>query len=375
MRVVLYREADTSPYPGQTGWTRSSRKLAAYLARHGQFLLPWVELIEQSRLAVDELIDVVGRAAIEAVLELSAAQVAGPRRQGRRRRGVGWYGRQRGRVRLKERKLAVHRPRLRRPGRGAGKEVPLPAYEAMQEGEGLGARMLDILLRGVSTRQYQRVLPEMADTVGVSRSTVSRETMEAAAAELERLLNRRFEEVELLILYIDGMVFGDHHVIAAVGVDAEGHKHVLGIQEGATENAAAVQDLLEGLVRRGGAAGPETAVCDRRLEGLAGGDPRRVRGRAAGAALPRPQVAQRPGPVAGARAGPGAGGDAGRLAVGSEDRQGQAGEVGHGVAPGWDAELALLASGRSQAVPFLHTRRVRASMAYSVVMATQFSVL
>ena len=66
----------------------------------------------------------VGRAAIEAVLELSAAQVAGPRRQGRRRRGVGWYGRQRGRVRLKERKLAVHRPRLRRPGRGAGKKFP-----------------------------------------------------------------------------------------------------------------------------------------------------------------------------------------------------------------------------------------------------------
>ena len=98
----------------------------------------------------------------------------------------------------------------------------------------------------------------------MSRSTVSREAMEAAAAELERLLNRRFEEVELLILYIDGMVFGDHHVIAAVGVDAEGHKHVLGIQEGATENAAAVQDLLEGLVRRGVQPGPETAVCDRR---------------------------------------------------------------------------------------------------------------
>ena len=182
----------------------------------------------------------------------------------------------------------MHRPRLRRPGERGKK---FPAYEAMQEGEGLGARMLDILLRGVSTRQYQRVLPEML-TVGVSRSTVSRETMEAAAAELERLLNRRFEEVELLILYIDGMVFGDHHVIAAVGVDAEGHKHVLGIQEGATENAAAPG--LAGRFSARGAAGPETAVCDRRLEGLAGGDPRRVRGRAAGAALPRPQVAQRP---------------------------------------------------------------------------------
>ena len=115
----------------------------------------------------------------------------------------------------------------------------------MQEGEGLGARMLDILLRGVSTRN-QRVLPDGGHR---SRSTVSHDG--GCRAELERLLNRRFEEVELLILNIDGMVFGDHHVIAAVGVDAEGHKHVLGIQEGATENAAAVQDLLEGLVRQG----------------------------------------------------------------------------------------------------------------------------
>lgn len=231
--------------------SRSPKKLAGHLARQGQFLLPLVDLIEQSRMAVDELIDVVGRAVIEAVLELSAEQVAGPRSQGRRRQGVGWYGRQRGRVRLKERKLSVDRPRLRRRGRGAGNEVSVPAYAAMQEGEGLGARMLDILMRGVSTRQYQRVLPEMADTVGVSRSSVSRETIEAAEAELEGLLNRRFDEVELLILYIDGMVFGDHHVIAAVGVDGEGRKHVLGIQEGATENAAAVQDLLEELVRRG----------------------------------------------------------------------------------------------------------------------------
>ncbi len=168
--------------------SRSSRKLAAYLARHGQFLLPWVELIEQSRLAVDELIDVVGRAAIEAVLELSAAQVAGPRRQGRRRRGVGWYGRQRGRVRLKERKLAVHRPRLRRPGRGAGKEVPLPAYEAMQEGEGLGARMLDILLRGVSTRQYQRVLPEPErDQVRAAMRAAWRLDPKTGRAKLEKL--------------------------------------------------------------------------------------------------------------------------------------------------------------------------------------------
>ena len=239
----MKRSYHTASKLGQT----NARKLTEFLSRNGQVLLPMVDLIEQSRLAVDELIDVAGRATIETVLQLSAEQVAGPRTPGRRREEVGWHGRQRGRVCLKERKLGVSKPRLRAKGGG---EVPVPAYEAMQEGR-LGPRMLDILMRGISTRQYRQVLPEMADTCGVSKSNVSREAIEAGEEALRQLLERRFDELDLLVIYIDGMVFGDQHVIAAVGVDAEGHKHVLGIQQGATENAAAVEDLLEQLVARG----------------------------------------------------------------------------------------------------------------------------
>jgi len=239
----LKRSYHTVSKLGQT----NARELTEFLSRNGQVLLPMVDLIEQSRLAVDELIDVAGRATIETVLQLSAEQVAGPRTPGRRREEVGWHGRQRGRVCLKERKLGVSKPRLRAKGGG---EVPVPAYEAMQEGR-LGPRMLDILMRGISTRQYRQVLPEMADTCGVSKSNVSREAIEAGEEALRQLLERGFDELDLLVIYIDGMVFGDQHVIAAVGVDAEGHKHVLGIQQGATENAAAVEDLLEQLVARG----------------------------------------------------------------------------------------------------------------------------
>ena len=111
--------------------------------------------------------------------------------------------------------------------------------------------MLEILLNGVSTRRYQRVIPEMADTVGVSRSTVSREAAQVSEAALKQLLERRFDEVELLIIYIDGMHFGDQCVLAAVGVDVQGHKHVLALREGATENAAAAKDLLQHLVAHG----------------------------------------------------------------------------------------------------------------------------
>src|ERR1700756_4486295 len=81
-----------------------------------------MELIEHSCMVIDELIDVMGRASIEAVLELSAAQIAGPPQQGKARAAdLVWHGTQAGRVCLKERKLKVNRPRLRNKGRGATK--------------------------------------------------------------------------------------------------------------------------------------------------------------------------------------------------------------------------------------------------------------
>jgi len=77
-RTALQRSYHTISTKGQ----RNTRRLAEFFTRNGQGLLPMVDLIGQSRLAVDELIDVAGRATIEAVLQLSAEQVAGPRTQG-----------------------------------------------------------------------------------------------------------------------------------------------------------------------------------------------------------------------------------------------------------------------------------------------------
>jgi transposase-like protein len=84
----------------------------------------------------------------------------------------------------------------------------------------------------------------MAETVGVSRSSVSRQAIEASAEQLKSLREKRWEAVEILVIYIDGQRFGAHHILSAVGVDREGRKHILGIEAGATENAAAVKRLL-----------------------------------------------------------------------------------------------------------------------------------
>jgi transposase-like protein len=80
---------------------------------------------------------------------------------------------------------------------------------------------------------------------------VSREAAEASEAALKQLLERRFDEVDLLVIYLDGMQFGKQCVLAAVGVDVQGRKHVLALREGATENAEAAKDLLDHLVSHG----------------------------------------------------------------------------------------------------------------------------
>ena len=228
-----------------------SRKIAEFLSKDGQLLLPFLELICNTEQAIDDLIDVAGKAAIEAVLLLSAQQLAGPKQPGKSHGEITWHGRQHGVVSLSERKLRVDKPRLRRKGSGTGKEVAIPAYEALIMNSQLGPRILSILMKGVSTRNYKTILPAMAETVGVSKSQISREFATASEQQLKTLCERRFDEMDILIVYIDGIQFGDCHVIVAIGVDSGGSKHVLGLREGSSENAQVVTDLLNDLVERG----------------------------------------------------------------------------------------------------------------------------
>jgi putative transposase len=228
-----------------------SKKLSEFLCKEGQLLLPLVELITHTEIALDELIDITGRAAIEAVLTLSAQEVAGAKHPGKKTGDIRWYGCQSTAVPLSDRKLRVDKPRLRRTGRGPGKEVEIPAYEAILENSQLAGRILEILMMGVSTRNYKRILPEMAETIGVSKSNVSREFIDASEQTLKALCERQFDEQDIVIVYIDGIQYGQIHVIAALGVDTQGYKHVLGLREGASENAQVVKDLLAELVERG----------------------------------------------------------------------------------------------------------------------------
>ena len=225
--------------------TRAAREsdtvIEQFCQANGQILLPILDLVQNASQVVETVIHEIGHQMLEQILLLSAEQVAGVRTPGKRSGDIRHHGSQPGCVQLADRKVKVKRPRLRHKTEG---EVKIPAYELLRQDRGLGRHMLGSLMRGVSTREYNEVLPQMAETVGVSRSAISRKVVEASIEELKQLQERRWESVSILVIYIDGQRFGAHHMLSAVGVDADGKKHIMGIEPGATENAASVKRLL-----------------------------------------------------------------------------------------------------------------------------------
>jgi putative transposase len=242
----------------------SDRKHAVvdFFARNGQQFLPILELLIDAKQRLHDFTHVVGVAAIEGLVELSASALAGMPHAGKAvaapaasgRGPVRRHGHQNGVVVMGKSKLRVKRPRLRTIPDAAGRttEVEPPAYAALKRDPKLAGRVMAVSLGGgVSTRKYKKTLDQTADAVGISKSQVSRELKKAMTTALEQVQARVIPGAEILAVFIDGFVVGSTHVIGAIGVKKDGTKMVLGVREGASENLTVVEALLTDLRDRG----------------------------------------------------------------------------------------------------------------------------
>jgi putative transposase len=112
------------------------------------------------------------------------------------------------------------------------------------------------MLAGLSTRRYPVGLEPVGAKVeatarSTSKSAVSRRFVAATQAALAELLALDLSGLDLVALMIDGVHFGDHLCVVALGIGIDGTKHPLGLAEGSTENTTVVTDLLTGLRDRG----------------------------------------------------------------------------------------------------------------------------
>lgn len=218
------------------------------LQANPQAALPLLSMIGQAQLSIEDLLGRLSRQFVEQLLMMSAVSVAGTKHPGRQTGEVRWHGSQGGLVNLGTCKLKVTRPRLR----GPGGEVTLPGYAGLAGNGELSRRIADVLTCNVSTRKYTRVMYRCADEMGISRSALSRHFVKDSAQALAKLMSRDFAKTELVAIYVDGIIAAGHHVIAAIGVEKSGTKHMLGLAPGSSENAKVVKDLLGSLAERGG---------------------------------------------------------------------------------------------------------------------------
>lgn len=133
----------------------------------------------------------------------------------------------------------------------SGKSYGLKTYGLFRRSGDLVKRAYRDLIRGISTRRFAEGVEAFLDGHGISSSSVSRRMITATAAKVEELFSRSLAKLELAVLMLDGVDVGGHAVIIALGIDTKGVKHILGLRQGATENAVVAKCLLEELVERG----------------------------------------------------------------------------------------------------------------------------
>ncbi len=178
----------------------------------------------------------------------------GPRGRHNPERTAVRHGHGVGSVTLGGRRVPVERPRIRAVD-GSG-ELAVALYELFSDTEVLGRLALERMLAGLSTRRYRVGLePVGARTetaaTSTSRSAVSRRFVAQTETALAELLAADLSGLDLVALMMEGVHFGEHTCVVALGIGIDGTKHPLSLVEGSTENATLVTDLIVGLRERG----------------------------------------------------------------------------------------------------------------------------
>jgi len=213
-----------------------------------QMVLPMAEMLGWLRKGVGELIRTAGLQLMELLMEAEVQELVGERSQPRPGRTANRWGKERGFCVVMGQKVPVERPRVRTI---EDREVRLGSYEMFHRGEPLTEAVWEKLMLGLSTRRYGQAVREFTEAYGLEKSTISEHFIEASRKKLQQIMERQLDKLKLCALLIDATPFAGQQMVVAMGISQDGRKTILGIRQGATENATVVGELLGDLVNRG----------------------------------------------------------------------------------------------------------------------------
>jgi putative transposase len=235
------RRAQPDPLPGE-------------VAVPEQVIVSMAGIAESAKVGLLALAVGTGLQVMAAMFGEDAERLCGPESKHNPGRAGYRHGAGAGSVTLGGRRVPVTRPRVRAAD-GSG-ELRLPSYDLFSSTEILGQMALEKMLAGLSSGRYSAGLEPAGQAVeaaaaATSKSAVSRRFVAATEAALAELMARRLDDLDLVAFMVDGVHFGEHTCVVALGIGIDGTKHPLAVEEGSTENATLVTDLITGLRDRG----------------------------------------------------------------------------------------------------------------------------
>ena len=258
-----------------------------------QLVLPLAEMVGWLRQGVGALIRQAGLRVMELLMEEEVRERVGERSHPQPDRTANRWGKEGGFCVVMGQKVPIERPRVRTTD---DQEVRLGSYEMFHRGEPLTETVWEKLMLGLSTRTYGRAVRQFAEAYGLEKSAISEHFIEASREKLKAIMERRLDKMRLCALLIDATPFAGQQMVAALGISQDGKKTILGIRQGATENATVVGELLGDLMNRGSGFRRDAAVRVGRRQSAARGGEKVRRRTGAHPTLSSPQAAQRAGP-------------------------------------------------------------------------------
>src|ERR1017187_8492192 len=237
--------------PYQIEAQRAVKQLEAMAAEGNpavQMVLPMAEMVGWLRKGVGELIRQAGLQLMDLLMQEEVRELVGERGQRQAERTANRWGSERGYCVVMGQKVPVERPRVRTTD---DKEVRLGSYEMFHRGEPPTETAWEKLMLGLSTRKYGQAIRQFTEAYVLEKSAVSEHFIEASRAKLKDMMERRLDKTQLCALLIDATPFEGQQMVAALGIGQDGRKTILGIRQGATENATVVSELLSDLLSRG----------------------------------------------------------------------------------------------------------------------------
>jgi transposase-like protein len=213
-----------------------------------QMVLPLAEIMGWLRQGVGELLRQAGLQLMGLMMETEVEERVGKRSRQQEKRTANRWGSERGYCVVMGQKVAIQRPRVRTTD---DQEVRLGSYEMFHRGEPLTETVWEKLMLGLSTRKYGEAVRQFGEAYGLEKSVISEHFIEASREKLKQMMERRLDKTRLCALLIDATPFQGQQLVVALGINEDGRKTVLGIRQGATENATVVGELLGDLVERG----------------------------------------------------------------------------------------------------------------------------